>query len=57
MALFDFTRRSNNDYVHANFGVIVSDLHHRNVLIDEEGDLLVFDPVIYVMTPFEVRLP
>ena len=54
MAHFEFVRRANNEYVNTDFGVIVSDLHHRNVLIDNEGDLLVFDPVIYVMTPFEI---
>jgi hypothetical protein len=57
MTLFGFIRHSNNDYIHAEFGVIVSDLHHRNVLIDQEGDLLVFDPVIYVMTSLETTSP
>ena len=51
MAQFEFIHRGANEYVHIGLGVTIGDLHHRNVLIDEEGELLVFDPVIYVMNP------
>ncbi len=48
MALFDFIPLKNNDYVNTTFGIVVSDLHHRNVLVREDGELLVFDQVIYL---------
>ncbi|AQG82190.1 hypothetical protein AWR27_24585 [Spirosoma montaniterrae] len=48
MALFDFTPLKNNEYINLNFGIIVSDLHQRNVLVRDDGELLVFDPVIYL---------
>lgn len=48
MLPFDFVRLQNNDYVNPTFGIVVSDLHHRNVLVRNDGELLVFDPVIYL---------
>ncbi|WP_460912370.1 putative polyvalent protein kinase domain-containing protein [Spirosoma areae] len=51
MLPFDFVAFQNNDYINSNFGIIVSDLHHRNVLVRDDGELLVFDPVIY-LRPF-----
>ena len=48
MAPFDFIPLENYDYLHANFGIIVSDLHHRNVLVADDGELLIFDPVIHL---------
>ncbi len=48
MLPFDFVPLQNSDYINSNFGIIVSDLHHRNVLVRDDGELLVFDPVIYL---------
>ncbi|MBN8826429.1 hypothetical protein [Spirosoma sp.] len=48
MEPFDFIPLQNNDYINSSFGIIVSDLHHRNVLVRDDGELLVFDPVIYL---------
>ncbi|QJD78761.1 putative polyvalent protein kinase domain-containing protein [Spirosoma rhododendri] len=48
MAPFDFVALHGNDYRNDNFGIIVGDLHHRNVLVADDGELLVFDPVIYL---------
>ena len=48
MLPFDFVSFQNSDYTNARFGIIVSDLHHRNVLVRDDGELLVFDPVIYL---------
>lgn len=48
MLPFDFVPLHNNDYINDAFGIIVSDLHHRNVLVAEDGELLVFDPVIHL---------
>lgn len=48
MLPFDFVPLQNNDYINSSFGIIVSDLHHRNVLVRDDGELLVFDPVIYL---------
>ena len=50
MTPFGFVSLKNNEYVHQGFGILVSDLHHRNVLITGEGELLVFDPVIYLQS-------
>ncbi|MBO0948367.1 putative polyvalent protein kinase domain-containing protein [Fibrella forsythiae] len=51
MTPFDFISLKNNEYVHQSFGIVVSDLHHRNVLVRDDNELLVFDPVIYVRAP------
>lgn len=48
MAPFDFIATGNNEFINKAFGIIVADLHHRNVLLTTEGELLVFDPVIYL---------
>lgn len=48
MLPFEFVPLQNNDYINSDFGIIVSDLHHRNVLVRDDGELLVFDPVIYL---------
>ncbi|WP_460964814.1 putative polyvalent protein kinase domain-containing protein [Spirosoma litoris] len=53
MLPFDFTPLQNSDYINTNFGIIVSDLHHRNVLVRDDGELLVFDPVIYLQQPLK----
>lgn len=47
---FDFIPLHNSDYININFGIVVSDLHHRNVLVREDKELLVFDPVIYLQS-------
>ena len=46
LAPFDFDALSNNNYVHQQTGIIIGDLHSRNVLVAPTGQLLVFDPVI-----------
>ncbi len=43
-----FTRRYEDNYVSTNLSLFVDDLHDQNVLVDADGDLLIFDPVIYV---------
>ena len=50
MLPFDFVSHQNSDYINTNFGIIVGDLHHRNVLVRDDGELLVFDPVIYLQS-------
>jgi hypothetical protein len=36
------------DYFNPETGVRVEDLHDENVLVDEQGDLFVIDPVLYL---------
>ena len=52
LAPFGFIPYKNHDYVNQDFGIIIGDLHERNVLVATEGDLLVFDPVIYLSPSF-----
>ncbi len=51
LAPFGFTALPNNNYIHAETGIIVGDLHTRNVLLAPTGQLLVFDPVISMTSP------
>jgi len=46
----------NYDFYSPSLGIIVEDLHDENVMIDEEGLLIIFDPVIYLAKP-ESGLP
>lgn len=48
MLRLGFVRRYEDNYVNADLNLFVDDLHDQNVLVDAEGDLLIFDPVIYV---------
>lgn len=43
-----FTRRYEDNYVNTTLNLFVDDLHDKNVLIDATGELLIFDPVIYL---------
>ena len=51
LAPFAFVAQPNNNYLHPPTGIIVGDLHARNVLVASNGQLLVFDPVISLRTP------
>lgn len=42
-----FTRVQNDDYRHPE-GILVEDLHDENVFLDEGGEVVVIDPVIYL---------
>ncbi len=46
-----FTRRYEDNYVNADQTLFIEDLHDQNVLVDATGDLLIFDPVIYLSKP------
>ena len=48
MLKLGFVRRYEDNYVNPNLNLFVDDLHDQNVLVDSDGDLLIFDPVIYV---------
>lgn len=48
MCRLDFTRVRHDDYQHAE-GLLVEDLHAENVFIDEQGEVIVIDPVIYLV--------
>lgn len=43
-----FIRRYEDNYVNVNQTLFIEDLHDQNVLVDATGDLLIFDPVIYL---------
>ncbi|GAB4031277.1 putative polyvalent protein kinase domain-containing protein [Spirosoma gilvum] len=43
-----FIRRYEDNYVNADQTLFIEDLHDQNVLVDKAGDLLIFDPVIYL---------
>jgi hypothetical protein len=43
-----FKRVKQDNYIHLNLQILVEDLHDENVLVDADGDLLIFDPVIYL---------
>ncbi|GAB3923301.1 hypothetical protein [Larkinella terrae] len=43
-----FKRVKQDNYIHLNLQILVEDLHDENVLVDSDGDLLIFDPVIYL---------
>jgi hypothetical protein len=42
-----FTRTRGEDYRHPE-GILVEDLHDENVFIDQDDNLIVIDPVIYL---------
>jgi hypothetical protein len=48
LAPFDFVQLPNHNYLHSQTGIVVGDLHTRNVLVASNGQLLVFDPVISI---------
>ncbi len=43
-----FLRRYEDNYVNPDQTIFIEDLHDQNVLMDSTGDLLIFDPVIYL---------
>lgn len=45
-----FTRMKNDDYYSKTMGVKLEDLHDENVFLDEEGNILFIDPVIFFET-------
>jgi hypothetical protein len=51
MARRGFVRRFADNYYNTNLGALVEDLHDENVLVSPAGSLLIFDPVIYLITP------
>lgn len=50
---FDFVALPNHNYLHRATGIVVGDLHTRNVLVAPNGQLLVFDPVISLQTAYK----
>lgn len=46
-----FVRRYEDNYHNPDLNLFVDDLHDQNVLVDADGDLLIFDPVIYLTSP------
>lgn len=48
MKRLSFTCRYEDNYVSTTLNLFVDDLHDQNVLVNADGDLLIFDPVIYV---------
>lgn len=48
MLRLGFVRRYEDNYLNPDLNLFVDDLHDQNVLVDADGDLLIFDPVIYV---------
>lgn len=48
MTALGFSRIRAWDYLHAEHGLLVEDLHDQNVLFGPEGGLYVIDPVIYL---------
>lgn len=51
MKRMGFHRRYEDNYANAAQTLFVEDLHDQNVLVDADGDLLIFDPVIYLSPP------
>jgi hypothetical protein len=47
MRQLGFKRVRHDDYRHPE-GILVEDLHNENVFIDENGDVVLIDPVIYL---------
>jgi hypothetical protein len=47
MAQAGYTRIRGDDYQNRE-GILVEDVHDENAFIDDAGDLIVVDPVIYV---------
>lgn len=48
MRRFDFVRIRHDDYRHPE-GILVEDLHDENVFLDPDGEVVVIDPVIYLV--------
>jgi hypothetical protein len=48
MGRLGFRRIRHDDYHHPE-GILVEDLHDENVFIDEDGEIAVIDPVIYLV--------
>lgn len=48
MQRLGFKRIRHDDYRHPE-GILVEDLHDENVFIDEDGEMAVIDPVIYLL--------
>ncbi len=46
-----FYRRKADNYYSPDLGILVEDLHDENVLVSPKGNLLIFDPVIYLAKP------
>ena len=53
MLLLGFAPRYEDNYVNADRTIFIDDLHDQNVLVDATGELLIFDPVIYLTGPAE----
>lgn len=53
MLLLGFEPRYEDNYANADRSIFIDDLHDQNVLVDDTGDLLIFDPVIYLTGPTE----
>ncbi len=51
MRQLGFIRRYEDNYVNTDQTLFIEDLHDQNVLVDASGDLLIFDPVIYLTKP------
>ena len=43
-----YVRRYEDNYTNDEQTLFIEDMHNQNVLVNETGDLLVFDPVIYL---------
>lgn len=46
-----FLRRYEDNYANADQTIFVEDLHDQNALVTAGGELLIFDPVIYLTKP------
>ena len=51
MSRMGFIRRYEDNYTNSDQTLFIDDLHAQNVLIDADGDLLIFDPAIYLSSP------
>ena len=51
-----FSRRTADNYYSSSLGLLVEDLHDENMLVDADGDLIIFDPVIYIPKP-DMKMP
>ena len=51
MKKMGFHRRYEDNYANAAQTLFIEDLHDQNVLVDADGELLIFDPVIYLSAP------
>lgn len=53
MRRLGFTRTKNDDYQHTSKELLLEDLHDENAVLDQQGDLIIFDPVIYRQAPVD----